>query len=160
VCEECHHKPAEKIFRRLDGVVLDLCDACWSEVDHEPIDSSPCEMCCAYGPSDCGKLVRAAHPIRLSDGRRIYVCTECFEESQNRKAPIHTVCEECCEKFATIVVSCDDERSTMDLCERCYEDSLLPSCEECGCFTTNVVKCNDEDVYVCEVCVTQVAAKE
>lgn len=149
VCEECHHKPATEIFRRLDGVVLDLCTSCWSEIDHEPIESSPCELCCAYGPT----LVRAAHPIRLSDGRRIYVCTECFETTQNRKAPTHTICEECCQKFATIVISRDDERSTMDVCEACYEASLVPVCEGCGCPTTNVVERKDEDVYVCEFCV-------
>jgi hypothetical protein len=245
VCEECHHKPATKQFLRLDGVLLDLCSWCWSVTDHEPISSSPCQMC-SMGDGH----VRAAHPMRLSDGKRIYVCTECFETSQNKKAPIRTICEDCDQKFAMIVVT-QDEKTTIDVCEgcyeahwapkapnthpvkddatcdacyerpatiewhceddgnvypycdecwkelcdgadelrkerkskyvlcdtckrrpfttetyndddtltlqcnECYEESLVSSCEDCGCPTTNVVERKDEDVYVCEYCATR-----
>lgn len=124
VCEECHHKPATETFYRLDGVVLDLCDACFGMVDHEPISSSPCEMCCGTGV-DYTVTVRAEHPIRMSSGERMYVCNACFESSQGRKAPTRTICEDCDRKFATIVVT-RDERTTIDVCEECYEAHWAP----------------------------------
>jgi hypothetical protein len=113
LCEECRHEPVTQTFFRLDGVTLDLCDACFALVDHEPISSQICEKC---------DESRAAHPIREADGRRVYVCVPCFETLQQRKAPTHTICEDCDRKFASIVVS-RDERTTVDLCEDCYEAS-------------------------------------
>lgn len=154
LCEDCNRAPAESAFLRLDGTSLDLCSACYQIADHEPISSWLCEMCCAKGTTNTGEVVHAAHPIRRSDGQRMYVCTSCFETSQNRKAPTHTICEDCGEKFATIVVS-RDEKTTVDLCERCYGESLVSTCEDCGCPTTNMIERDDEDLYVCVSCDTR-----
>ena len=116
VCEECHHKPATQLFNRLDGVSLDLCDACFGMADHEPISSQFCELCSES---------RARHPIRDATGERIYVCVPCFESSQNRKAPSRTICEECDRKWSTIVVT-RDEKTTADVCEECYDAYWAP----------------------------------
>jgi hypothetical protein len=113
LCEECRHEPVTQTFLRLDGVTLDLCDACFAMADHEPISSQLCEMC---------EESRAAHPIRNPCGQRMYVCVPCFESSQQRKAPCHTICEDCDRKLASIVIS-RDEKTTVDLCEDCYEES-------------------------------------
>lgn len=116
VCEECHHKPATEIFNRLDGVSLDLCDDCFGMADHEPISSNLCDSCF---------ICRADYPIRHPDGRRMYICSLCWETKHARKAPIKTICEDCNRKWSMIVVT-KDERTTIDVCEGCYETNWAP----------------------------------